>query len=347
VAGNPVSTEPTVLFSPDSDPVTVPYADLPAAESQLATKVDRGSRAETVTYGGGLRATSRRIAAVSLLALVIATALGVVIFLVNAQSTNSYSAAVVPANVVQLNFAQAGPLAAILVTPGERVRAGEVLARQDDTTLLLSVDESKLAVSADKARLAYLRTLDSAAPPSRKPIVAEEISQTISSLAEARLSLAIAHARLEATFIRSPIDGTVLRTAGTPGELVGQDGVRNSLLTDPSLPASSVFRLFPTTSGASTDLSTQSEPVISLVSGRRWQLIAAVPEGTITSVHPGMVATFRFATLGGVSVPAVVRHVVDVPFEVDGQISYEVLLQPKSRLPAGVLPGMSGNLSLG
>lgn len=336
--------EPTVVFSPGAEPVTVPLEELVGDELSPAHRVDRGSRAETVTYGGGLRPTSRRIAAASALALAIAAALGTIIYLVNAESANRYVAAVVPANVVELDFADSGLLGSILVSRGERVHVGQVLAFQQNSDLRVALDEAKLVVAADAARLAGLIAETRSTPSTG---LSQQVLAGRAALAEARLQLAIDRADLEQTILRSPISGTVLRTAGVPGELVGQDGVHNSALTDPSLPQSSIARLFPSAAGQNSNSASGSVPVVSLVAGRRWQVIAAVPESVVTTIRPGERASFQFDSLGGLSVPAVVRGVIGVPFERAGQINYEVVLRLKRRLPPGVLPGMSGNISLG
>jgi multidrug resistance efflux pump len=253
----------------------------------------------------------------------------------------------VPANVLQLNFADTGPLASVLVTPGERVRVGQVLATEDSSALSLAVTQAHIAVASDEARLAYLESEFNALPAAARATspLSEALVQERAVIAEARVEVSIALARLSQTRITSPIDGTVLRTAGVPGELVGQDGVHTSSLQTPYLPQASVFKLFPSAGGASTNLSNASQPVISLVAGRRWQVVGEVPESVIASVRPGQQGTFQFDDLGGLSVPVVVNQVVDVPFEVDGQVSYEVVLRLSDRLPAGVLPGMSGTLS--
>lgn len=334
-----------MLFAPGEEPVTVAFEDLVGGETTSPPRrVDRGSRAETVAYGGGLRATSRRIAAASALALVIAAALGTIIYLVNAESANRYVAAVVPANVVELDFPTSAPLASILVARGDHVHVGQVVAYQRNSELHVAVSEAEIVVAADAARLAGLAVGSNGAP---SPSLSEAVLAARAALAEARLQLAIEESDLQQTYLRSPIKGTVLRTAGVSGELVGQDGVQGSVLTDPSLPQSSVARLFPSAAGPSSSQVGASEPVVSLVAGRRWQVIAAVPQSVITTVRPGEKASFQFDTLGGLTVPAVVRQVIGVPFERSGQVTYEVVLRLKRRLPVGVLPGMSGNISLG
>jgi multidrug efflux pump subunit AcrA (membrane-fusion protein) len=335
--------EPATVFVPGQEPKVVAYEDLPRPGPLPPESRDRGSRAETVTYGGGLRQTSRRVAAVSVLATVLAAALGFTIYLVNAQDLNRYSAAVVPANVVPLNFQETAPLKAIYVSPGERVHKGQLLAAEQDQTLALEIEEQRLVVSAARERLRFLGVM--ASHLGRRKLVAEQLVLARDSLAIALAGLAVDRSRLVATEIRSPMDGTVVHVAGVPGELVGPSGVRSWGLSNPDLPVPSVFRLFPGASGASTNLAELSEPVVTLVTGRRWQVVAAVPEATAASLVRGEPARFIFAAMGGRSVPARLEQVVGVPFLLGGQVNYEVVLRLLERLPRGVLPGMSGTVS--
>jgi multidrug efflux pump subunit AcrA (membrane-fusion protein) len=337
--------EPTTLFSPGAEPEVVAYKQLPRAEPVATRRVDRGSRAETVDYGGGLRPTSRRIAAASILAVIVAAMLGLTVYLVNAETANRYSAAVVPANTVELNFRATAPLGALYVVPGERVRRGQLLAVQDDSTLKLEIQEQRAVVLADRLRLRDLEGSGTSGHERPDSSAADQMALAKATLSIAALQLAVDQSRLGESELRSPIDGVVLHVAGTVGELVGPSGVPGGPLSNPDLPVSSVFRLFPQAGGASTDLAAMSEPVVSLVSGRRWQVVVAVPETSVESLHHGEHATFTFDAMGGLSVPASVLEVLDTPFELNGQVSYEVLLRLKARIPSGVLPGMTGTVS--
>jgi multidrug efflux pump subunit AcrA (membrane-fusion protein) len=337
--------EPTTLFSPGAEPEVIAYKQLPRAEPLAPGRVDRGSRAETVNYGGGLRPTSRRIAGASILAVVVVAILGTTVYLVNAETADRYSAAVVPANMVELNFQATAPLEALYAVPGERVYRGQLLAVEEDSTLKLEIQEQRVVVLADRLRLQDLEGPGTTGHERPTSSTVEQVALARATLSVAELQLAVDQSRLEESELRSPINGVVLHVAGTVGELVGPSGVRGGPMSNPDLPVSAVFRLFPQAGGASTDLAAMSEPVVSLVSGRRWQVVAAVPETSVESLHHGEQATFTFDAMGGLSVPASVLAVLDTPFELNGQVSYEVLLRLKARIPPGVLPGMTGTVS--
>ena len=349
-----VTAEPTTLFAPGQPPVTVPYEQLAGETVVEPQRVDRGSRAETIAYGGGLRATPRRIAAASALALALAAAVGVIAYMVNGEASGSYPAAVAPAGISPLDFPATRPLASILVSPGQRVRPGQLLATQSDPVAAAEAGATEAAIADDGQRLADLRSALAATPPpaaghpaAGRPLILAQIAETEASLALAREQLAVARADLSTAALRAPAAGVVLRTAGTPGELVGPGGVRDASALGLSLTPQSGFHLFPSSSGASTNLADLTQPVVALVQGRRWQVVAEIPEAAITGVTHGEQATFRFDTFGGRSVPATVSQVVGSPIQVDGQVDYQVVLSLRAPLPSGVLPGMTGTVSLG
>ena len=212
--------EPTTLFSPGVAPEVVAYKELPRAEPAEPVRVDRGSRAETVNYGGGLRPTSRRIATASILAVIVAAALGLTIYLVNAETADRYSAALVPANVVELNFMATAPLEGLYVVPGERVHRGQLLAVEQDTTLKLEIREQRQVVLADRLRLRYLEEPATTGHQRQSRSTVEQIALAKATVSVAVVQLAVDQSRLQGSELRSPIDGVVLHVAGTPGELV-------------------------------------------------------------------------------------------------------------------------------
>ena len=218
--------------------------------------------------------------------------------------------------------------------------AAELLAVEQDTTLKLEIREQRQVVLADRLRLRYLEEPATTGHQRQSRSTVEQIALAKATVSVAVVQLAVDQSRLQGSELRSPIDGVVLHVAGTPGELVGASGVHGGPLSNPRLPVSAVFRLFPQAGGASTDLAAMSEPIVSVVSGRRWQVVAALPEASVESLHRGEQARFTFDAQGGLSVPASLQAVLDTPFELNGQVNYEVLLRLKARLPPGVLPGM-------
>lgn len=151
---------------PDAEPQTKELPTLPQPErgTGKAEKV-RGMNASlsAAANGGGgggggvlkerdptrLHITRRQIA----LALVLALA-GVIaaIYTVNAETAGAatYPAAVTSSKVYDLNFANSGKVESLLVSVGQRVSAGQVLARQDTTALQAQVSADQAVVKADQ-----------------------------------------------------------------------------------------------------------------------------------------------------------------------------------------------------
>jgi multidrug resistance efflux pump len=103
-----------------------------------------------------LHSRRQRIIAV-LLAVAVAIGVAGVAHRLLAAADDTYAAAVQPRQLAELNFQNPAPLAAILVKPGQRVRKGQVLARQQVGSLQALVAADKAALEADRARLTALQ----------------------------------------------------------------------------------------------------------------------------------------------------------------------------------------------
>ncbi len=122
-----------------------------------------------------------------------------------------------------------GRLVYLGVVEGDRVRAGEVIARLEDSDVraALAQAEATLALSeADRhnaeeslARVRALRDSDFATPAGVDS-AESHYQQVLSSIAVAQAELEGAQVALENTVIRAPFDGTVLTKDADVGEVV-------------------------------------------------------------------------------------------------------------------------------
>ncbi len=151
--------------------------------------------------------------------------------------------AVQPTIQVEISSELSGTLAAVTADYNQQVRAGEVLARLDDTKLRAQVLNAEAQLSASRARLASAEAtvmetedarnsaeaLDRRGLNTRSVIIAARashdralaavgIAKADVTLAEA--NLASARADLDKAEIRSPIDGIVLDRAAEQGQIV-------------------------------------------------------------------------------------------------------------------------------
>jgi multidrug efflux pump subunit AcrA (membrane-fusion protein) len=90
----------------------------------------------------------------ALLVAVLGISLGLMSYRAVASSPASFTGQVTPASTYYLNFASAGSIQTLNVRPGDRVKAGQVLATQDDSVAAAQVAAAQAAVKADAAIVA-------------------------------------------------------------------------------------------------------------------------------------------------------------------------------------------------
>ncbi len=292
----------------------------------------------------------RRLALVAVLALacVVAAVLSVRMFIL--ASADRFSAVIQPTQALSLDFPELGHLSSLSVSPGDHVRAGEILAHLDPIEVnadVLAAVEATVAV--DQQALTAANQAASTTAPQFNAQAAQDQAQVYR--AKAQLSadqarLAQVQVVLAQATIRSPVNGVVTNVSGAVGELVGPVGVQTTGSAQPPLLAQTPgFSLFPPASqrSATANRGTTS-PLIRLAAGPT-QVQAQVPESAVGHMRPGRRATVTVPALGA-SFAAVLLRVVPDPVQADGGVSYKVLFvlrKSSSRL----LPGMSADVTLG
>ncbi len=308
-----------------------------------SVQTERGSRAETFAQMG-LAPVPSRTRAVTTIVAALALIAGLA-FTVRAldDSSGGYAGAVYPSQTLQLTFPGAAPLERIYVHAGERVARGEVLATQDSPGLSALVTLAEAAVTADALRVTALKQAPLGTPPTTD---SRQVAAAEAALAGARLELATDQQRLAEAVLRSPMAGLVQAVEGAPGDLAGPSGVRLNG-TQPAILDTPSFAFVPS-NGASAPVpsSTSFVPVVTVRVGNAWQVVARVPESSVASIRPGTKGTFTFDPLGGATLRCTVVSVSASPSDAGGQVAYDVILSVQGAPPRGVLPGMSGTLSL-
>lgn len=117
-----------------------------------------------------------------------------------------------PAAEVALGFKGGGVLAELLVQPGERVAAGQALARLDTTDAQRQLRQAQIAL--ELAELRQAETLAKDPSPEAERTAALQVEQ-------ARLALQQAEGQLAAATLLAPRAGSVTRISAAPGETVG------------------------------------------------------------------------------------------------------------------------------
>ncbi|MBO0727778.1 MAG: biotin/lipoyl-binding protein [Acidimicrobiaceae bacterium] len=197
-----------MIIEGHTEPQTQPQPELPSLpQPEKGTgKVEklRGMNASLTAgaNGGGggvlkerdptrLHITRRQIA----LALVLALA-GVIaaIYTVNAETAGAatYAAAVTSSKVYDLNFPTTGKVDALMVSVGQRVAAGQVLARQDTTALQAQVASDEAVVKADQQVVS--QSLAPQLTPAEQQNNTVKVQQAQTALANAQSALSGAEA---------------------------------------------------------------------------------------------------------------------------------------------------------
>jgi len=112
-------------------------------------------------------------------------------------------------------------IAELLVEEGDRVEAGQVIARLDSHALRRA-EEQRLRAELDNAKreLERMRRLARGAAASDAKLDASELSVRV-----AEAGLAAARARVELSLVRAPVAAQVLEVHARAGERIGPDGV--------------------------------------------------------------------------------------------------------------------------
>lgn len=120
-----------------------------------------------------------------------------------------------PGTEAELDFATGGRVAAVDVSVGETVSAGQTIASVDTTTLAAQVAQAQAALAADQAKLAG----DQSSGTSSAQIAADQASVTAgqAQLADAQQSLSEAN-------LATPISGVVAAVNLSDGQQVGGGG---------------------------------------------------------------------------------------------------------------------------
>jgi HlyD family secretion protein len=164
-------------------------------------------------------------------------------------------ARVVPRNVIRVGSERVGRMMSVAVSPGDRVKRGQVLARMDDRevrALAIGARAAALAAQVNQhqaemrlAQIVYLMQNGGAEDSSGEPLSAVELRSAaldaevtlVNAAAELKKQAAAvtaSQAVLAGTILTAPIDGVVLSRAVEPGETVTAGTPLFVIATDPS-----------------------------------------------------------------------------------------------------------------
>ncbi|MFI7049723.1 efflux RND transporter periplasmic adaptor subunit [Streptosporangium sandarakinum] len=217
----------------------------------------------------------------------------------------SASGAVTSARSRSLGFGTGGTVEKIYVAPGDKVRAGQILARLDDTAARESLDAAAAA-------------LDSA----------DDDTSTAASYARyvtARNTYREARRTVAGTVIKAPFAGTVTAVNGTVGGSASGSSASASGSGSGSASGSGSGS-GASGSNASNGSTARSGGFIELADTGRLQLVGNFTESDVTRLKVGQQAAVRFDALPGVTAGGEVTQIQPTATTSDNVVQYPVTI---------------------
>lgn len=184
------------------------------------------------------------------------------------QETVAATGTVAAARSAELDFEVSGTVDDVLVAEGDRVKAGQALARVDDSTLVAQRTAARATLAAAQTQLDE----DAGAGASDTRLAADQ-----ASVVSARAALAEAREAVRDATLRASIGGTVVSIGVAAGDVVGSGSSGGS---------SSMGG----TTGTTTDTSTTTTAAVSIVSTRTFVVDATVAAADVQQLKEGLQA---------------------------------------------------------
>jgi multidrug resistance efflux pump len=254
---------------------------------------------------------------------------------------------VVSSGVITLNFANAGEIRQLNVRLGQTVRKGQVLAAEYAPNTDSVLAAQRAAIASDKAKITSLR----AAVPDATVLDSAQLSAGNAQLALDEAQLMTDRVKAASTEIIAPSSGTVVGANGQSGEMVTSSGIRDYVADSQQPPATQrpEFSLFPEgpqpVRRASASGSTL--PVIALRTSTTWQVVALIPESTISRIKPRQIVTIGVPAAHIKDVRGKIAAVLPTPIPTSAGTLYQALVSITGRATNLPLSGMAADIQLG
>jgi RND family efflux transporter MFP subunit len=144
-----------------------------------------------------------------------------------AKAGPEYTARLVPARSANVAAPTPGVVTRVLVRVGDAVKAGQVLAELNDTEARLGLDAAKVELVRAKGIWASIGPAVAA-----NTISKVEVDRAEADVKAAEVRVMMAEAKLQATRVTAPLDGTVVTLSVSPGEAVGPNSPAVATVSD-------------------------------------------------------------------------------------------------------------------
>jgi multidrug resistance efflux pump len=261
-----------------------------------------------------------------------------------------FTGTVTSSGIITLNFAVPGEIGKINVHLDQLVRKGQVLAAEYAPNVDSVVAADKAAIAAEKAKMAELRAAE-AADPAAAPGDNAQLGAENAQLALDEAQLATDEAKAAATQILAPSSGMVIAANGQPGQTVTSSGLRTYLTDSQQAPAAQgqPFSLLPEgpQSVHRTSASQSALPVIALRVSTSWQVVALIPEDSISRIKSGQHVIISVPAANITAVAGRVTEVLSTPTSTSAGVFYEAVVTITGHPTSLPLNGMTADIRLG
>jgi multidrug resistance efflux pump len=260
------------------------------------------------------------------------------------------TATVSSSGVVALNFTAPGEINKMNVGLDQTVRKGEVLAVEYAPNADSVVAADKAAIAAEQAKMAQIRAAE-ALNPAAAPADNAELAATKAQLDLDEAQLATDRLKISATEIVAPSSGIIVAANGQPGETVTSSGIRD-YVTD-SHQASAVqgpqFSLFPEGPQAVSRAGSGGSalPVIALRVSSAWQVVALIPEGSVSGITSGQKVTISVPAARITDVTGQIEEVLPTPISTSEGVFYQGVVTVTGHTANVPMNGMAADVQLG
>jgi multidrug resistance efflux pump len=212
------------------------------------------------------------------------------------------------------------------------------------------VAADRAAIAAQQAKMAQLRAA-AAADPAAAAGDDAQLAAEKAQLALDQAQLATDQAKMTATEIIAPSGGKVIAANGQPGQTVTSAGIR-TYVTDSAQATSSqgpAFSLFPEGPQTvhRTSASQTSLPVVALRVSNSWQIVALIPEGSISRISGGSSVTISVPADHITAVPGRVSEILPDPTSSSAGTFYQAVITITEVPKIAPLNGMTADIRIG
>ena len=257
---------------------------------------------------------------------------------------------VTSSGVIPLNFAVSGEIGKVNVHLDQLVRKGQVLAAEYAPNVNSVVAADKAAIAAEKAKMAELRAAEAADPAAAAGDNAQ-LGAENAQLALDEAQLAADQVKVAATEIVAPSSGIVIAANGQPGETVTSAGIRNYFADSQQAPTAQgpEFSLLP--EGPQSVHPTSARgftlPMIALRVSTSWQVVALIPEDSISRIKSGQDVTISVPAAHITAVQDRITEVLPTPTSTSDGVFYQAVVTITGHATSLPLNGMTAEIKLG